>query len=169
MKAARAPETAIDRSCRRLVRRQSLKAAGVSAIPIAGLDLLVNGPLLARTIGHINLAYGLAPEQLARLPAPVRNKVDSLALDVGGYLIGRVLTEGALIAALRGLGLRLTAQQAAKFAPVVGLAASAAMSGWMFKRLCDRHIAQCRQVRAAVPELPPPPDLDIIDMDTATS
>jgi hypothetical protein len=152
-----------------MVRRQSLKAAGVSAIPVAGMDLFVNGRLLAQTIGHISLAYGLAPQQLASLPAPVRSKVDSMALDVGSYLIGRVLTQGAMVATLRAVGLRVTAQQAAKFAPVVGMAASAALSGWMFKRLCDRHIAQCQQVRAAMPELPPPPDLMTIDMEPASA
>jgi hypothetical protein len=39
----------------------------------------------------------------------------------------------------------------------------------MFKRLCDRHIAQCQQVRAAMPELPPPPDLMTIDMEPASA
>ena len=70
---------------------------------------------------------------------------------MGSYLIGRVATQAALIAALRALGLRVGAQQAAKVAPVVGLAASAALSGWLFMRLCDRHIAHCEQVRAALP------------------
>ncbi|HSV70338.1 MAG TPA: hypothetical protein VLI72_09515 [Methylibium sp.] len=156
-------DDAIARHCRRLVRRQALKAAGVSAIPVAGVDLFVNGRLLARTIGEISLAHGLAPEQLARLPKPMRTRVDDLAVEVGSYLIGRALTQGLIIAALRHLGVRLGAQQAAKFAPLVGQAASAALSGWMFKRLCDRHIAQCRAVRAALPELPAPPLAEVIE------
>lgn len=139
------------------MRKAALKAAGVSAIPIAGADLFINGRLLAATIGEISLAYGLAPEQLAQLPPPLRRRVDDLTVEIGSYLIGRVLTQGAIVAALRHLGVRLTAQQAAKFAPVVGQAASAALSGWMFKRLCDRHIAQCRSLRARLPELPAPP------------
>ena len=72
------------------------------------------------------------------------------------HLIGRAVTQGALVAALRAIGLRVGAQQAAKLAPAVGLAASAALSGWMFLRLCDRHIAHCEQVRAELPELPAP-------------
>ncbi|HKX94680.1 MAG TPA: hypothetical protein VJM48_08255 [Methylibium sp.] len=154
---AAAADDPIARHCRRLVRRAALKAAGVSAIPVAGVDLFVNGRLLATTIGEISLAYGLAPEQLARLPAPLRSRVDDLAVELGSYLIGRVLTQGVIVAALKHLGVRLSAQQAAKFAPLVGQAASAALSGWMFKRLCDRHIAQCRSVRARLPELPAPP------------
>jgi len=147
---------AVARDCRRLVRRQALKAAGVSALPVAGVDLFINGKLLASTIEQISAAYGLAPGQLAKLPAALRNQVDDLTQEIGSYLIGRVITQGALFTALRAIGLRVGAQQAAKLAPIAGLAASAALSGWMFKRLCDRHIAQCQQVRAALPQLPAP-------------
>ncbi|MBA3597074.1 MAG: hypothetical protein H0W40_06820 [Methylibium sp.] len=147
---------AVERDCRRLVRRQALKAAGVSALPVAGVDLFINGKLLASTIEQISAAHGLAPGQLAQLPATLRNQVDDLTQEVGSYLIGRVITQGALFTALRAIGLRVGAQQAAKLAPIAGLAASAALSGWMFKRLCDRHIAQCQQVRAALPQLPAP-------------
>jgi hypothetical protein len=146
----------VARDCRRLVRRQALKAAGVSALPVAGVDLFVNGKLLASTIEQISAAHGLGPEQLAQLPAALRNEVDDLTLEIGSYLIGRAVTQGALLTALRSLGLRLGVQQAAKLAPVAGLAASAALSGWMFKRLCDRHIVQCQQVRRALPQLPAP-------------
>ncbi len=159
MPAAAAPDDAVTRHCRRLLRRQALKAAGVSALPVAGVDLLINGPMLARTIAQISAAHGLSPEQLARLPAPLRSRVDDLAQEVGSYLIGRIVTQGALFTALRALGVRIGAQQAAKFAPVAGLAASAALSGWMFKRLCERHLAQCQQVRAALPQLPAPEPL----------
>lgn len=150
-------DQALERHCRRLVRRQALKAAGVSALPVLGADLFVNGQLLASTLGQISVAYGLGPDQIARLPAPLRNRVDDLAMEVGSYLIGRALTQGVLLGALRALGVRLSVQQAAKFAPVAGQVASAALSGWMFKRLCDRHLLHCQQVRAALPELPAPP------------
>lgn len=161
MTPAQVPQApdAVARHCRRLLRRQALKAAGVSALPVAGVDLFVNGKLLADTIAQISVAHGLSPEQLARLPAPLRNRVDDLALELGSYLIGRVVTQGALFAALQALGLRIGAQQAAKFAPIAGQVASAALSGWMFKRLCERHLAQCQQVRAALPALPAPEPL----------
>ena len=149
-------EDAVLRHCRRLVRKQALKAAGVSALPVAGMDLVVNGRLLAKTIHAISEAHGLTPEQIARLPPALRERVDDMALEMGSYLIGRVLTQSALFTALRAVGMRVTAQQAAKFAPVAGQMASAAMSGWMFKRLCDRHIDQCRSVRAALPQLSAP-------------
>jgi hypothetical protein len=147
------------RELRRFIRRQVIAAAGVSALPVPGVDLLVNSGLLARTLARISLHYGLAPEQLAQLPRPVRNQVDQAIHEVGSYLIGRVVTQAAVLSAVKGLGLRLSAQQAAKLAPIVGMAASAVMSGWLFKRLCERHAAQCESVRAQVPQLPAPPDL----------
>jgi hypothetical protein len=142
---------------RRFIRRQALAAAGVSALPVPGADLLLNSRLLAHTLTRINLHYGLAPEQLARLPRPVRSRVDDAIGEAGSYLIGRVVTQTAILAAVKGLGLRLSAQQAAKFAPIAGLAASAVLSGWLFKRLCERHVAQCENVCRQVPQLQAPP------------
>lgn len=159
------PENERANACRRLVRRQALKAAGVSAIPVFGADLFINANLLAKTVERINLAYGLSPAQIAALPPALRSKVDELIRKTGSYLIGRVVTQGALIAATRSIGLRLGAQQAAKFAPIVGQAASAALSGWLFKRLCDRHIANCAALRAELPLLPAPDAADIIDIE----
>ena len=143
-------------ACRKLVLRQALKAAGVSALPVLGADLFVNAKLLTSTVEEINRAYGLTPEQVARLPAAQRTQVDELARKLGTYLIGRAVTQAGVIAALRAFGLRLGAQQASKVAPVVGLAVSGALSGWLFKRLCDRHIAHCEEVSAALLALPAP-------------
>ena len=141
-------------ACRGLVRRQALKAAGVSALPVLGVDMFVNTHLLVKTIDEINRAYGLSPAQIAALPAAQRTKVDELARKVGSYLIGRVVTQAVLISALRSVGLRLSAQQVSKAVPVVGLAVSGALSGWLFMRLCNRHIAHCEQVGAELLLLP---------------
>ena len=146
-----------------------MKAAGVSALPVAGVDLFINGQLLARTLGQINTAYGLSPQQIARLPAPTRSRIEGMVRELGSYLIGRVVTQAAVFTTAKAIGLRLGAQQAAKLAPVAGLAVSAVLSGWLFKRLCDRHIGQCEQVRAALPELPAPPPVAQLTFDTGIS
>lgn len=159
------PENERVKACRKLVRRQALKAAGVSAVPVFGADLFINAKLLMSTVEQINRAYGLSPAQIAALPPAQRSKVDELIKKTGSYLIGRAVTQTAIIAAMRSVGLRLGAQQAAKFAPLVGQAASAALSGWLFKRLCDRHITNCEAVRAEFPLLPAPKPADIIDVD----
>jgi len=150
-------------ACKRFIRKQSLKAAGVSALPVPGADLFINGQLLASTLEQINAAHGLSRLQIAMLPPALRSQVENVVNEVGSYLIGRAITQAAVFAAARGLGIRIGMQQAAKLAPVAGLAASAVLSGWMFKRLCERHVAQCERVRAALPLLPAPPVLPRLD------
>jgi hypothetical protein len=140
-------------ACRRLARREAFKAAGVSALPVAGADLFVNGQLLASTLGRINLAYGLGPEQIRQLPAPTRTRLESLTRELGTYLVGRAVTQGLVIKVLATFGARVGAQQAMKLAPVVGLAASGAMSGWLFMRVCERHIEHCELIAAQLPQL----------------
>ena len=61
-----------------------------SALPVAGIDLFVNGKLLADTIAQISAAHGLSPEQLAKLPAPLRSRVDDLAQELGRRLGAQV-------------------------------------------------------------------------------
>lgn len=156
-------------ACLRLVRKQALKAAGVSALPIPGADLLINGQLLASTLEQINAAHGLSPVQIAMLPPAMRTQVENMVREVGSYLIGRVVTQAAVFAAARTVGLRIGLQQAAKFAPVAGVAASAVLSGWMFKRLCERHLAQCERVRAALPQLPAPTPPMLLTFRTAAA
>jgi len=151
-------------ACRRLARREALKAAGVSALPVAGADLFVNGKLLASTLGRINLAYGLGPEQIKQLPAPVRTRLESLTRELGTYLVGRALTQGLLIKAMSAVGVRVGAQQAMKLAPVIGLAASGALSGWMFLRICERHIEHCEAIAAQLPQLQGGPGSIVIDI-----
>ena len=167
------PKSRVDlerrRACKRLVRLQALKAAGVSALPVAGVDLVINGQMLARTLAQINTAYGLSPQQIAKLPAPTRSQLEHMVRELGSYVIGRVVTQAAVFGAAKAIGLRLGAQQAAKLAPVAGLAASAVLSGWLFKRLCDRHIGQCEQVREAIPELPAPPPVAQLTFELGTS
>jgi hypothetical protein len=49
------------RELRRFIRRQMLAAAGVAAVPVPGVDLVVNGRLLAYTVARINLSTGWRP------------------------------------------------------------------------------------------------------------
>ena len=141
-------------AARRLVRRQAAMAAGVSLVPIFGVDLLINAKLMAETVRRINAAFGLSPEQIARLPGPLKSRVDELIRQVGSVLIGRVVTQAVLLQVVRGMGLRLSAQQAAKLAPLAGMAASAALAGWLFKRVAERHIRHCVEVRQALANEP---------------
>jgi hypothetical protein len=96
-----------------------------------------------RLIPRINAAFGLTPEQVERL-APDRRLVVYKALSAGGgMLVGRLVTRELVMAALRFVGVRLTAQQAAKFVPIAGQAVSAALTFSALKFVCEQHIQQC--------------------------
>ena len=104
---------AVVRYCRRLVRRRALMAAGVAVVPLPGIDWVTDVAVLMKLIPDINQAFGLTPEQIERL-APDRQ-----------------------------IGVRLTAQQAAKFVPIAGQAVSAALTYSSLRYVCEQHIQQC--------------------------
>ncbi len=134
------------RRCRAMVHRQSLFAAGASALPIPGLDLMTDVATLVKLIASINDAFGLTPAQIERL-APTRKLVVYKAISAGGgLLIGRRVTRAMVMRALQVVGVRLTAQQAAKWVPIAGQAVSAALTYSSLRYVCSQHIRQCIEV-----------------------
>jgi len=134
---------AVAAQCRRMVSRRALFAAGVSAVPVPGLDWLTDVGILVKVLPDINRAFGLTPEQVERL-APDRKVVVFKAISAGGtLLVGRMVTRELVLNMLRVLGVRLTTQQAVKFVPIAGQALSAALTYGALKWVCEQHIKQC--------------------------
>ena len=118
----------ITRRCRKLVNQRALMAAGVAMVPIPGLDWLTDLGVLLKVMPQINAEFGLTPEQIERL-APDRRVVVYKAISAGGgMLVGKVVTQELLIKVLKMVGMRLSAQQAAKYVPLAGQAVSAALT-----------------------------------------
>ena len=112
-------------------------------MPLPGIDWLTDVAVLMRLIPDINHAFGLTPEQIERL-APDRRVVVYKAISAGGsMLIGKLVTRELVVRALRLVGVRLTAQQAAKFVPIAGQAVSAALTYSSLRYVCEQHIQQC--------------------------
>ncbi len=138
----------IARECRRRVKQRALLAAGVAVVPVPGLDWVTDVGVLARLIPEINRAFGLSPEQVARL-SPDRRLVVYKALSAGGsLLVGRLMTRALVIQLLRLVGVRLSAQQLAKFVPIAGQAVSAVLTFTALRYVCEQHIRQCIAVSA---------------------
>ena len=134
---------AVVRHCRGLVRKRALVAAGVSIVPLPGVDWVTDVAVLMRLIPEINDAFGLTPEQIERL-APDRRVVVYKAISAGGgLLIGKLVTRELVMRTLRTVGVRLTAQQAAKVVPVAGQVVSAALTYSSLRYVCEQHIQQC--------------------------
>ncbi len=146
---------AVARHCRKLVTQRALLAAGVAVVPIPGLDWVTDVGVLVKVIPRINDAFGLTPEQIERL-APDRRVVVYKAISAGGgLLIGRLVTRELVLQVLRLVGVRLTAQQAAKYVPLAGQAVSAALTFSALKFVCEQHIRQCMEVARQL-QLPAP-------------
>ena len=134
------------RQCRRLVSRRALVAAGVAVLPLPGVDWLTDVATLMKLIPQINEAFGLTPQQIERL-APDRRLVVYKALSAGsGMLVGRFVTRELVVKMLKLVGVRLTAQQAAKYVPIAGQAVSALLTFSSLKYVCEQHIQQCAAV-----------------------
>jgi uncharacterized protein (DUF697 family) len=137
---------AVAAQCRSLVKRRALMAAGVSVIPIPGLDWVTDIGVLLKVIPDINRAFGLTEAQIERL-APDRRLAVYKAISAGGsMLVGKLITRDLVLRALRIVGVRLTTQQAAKFVPIAGQALSAALTYSALKYVCEQHIRQCMDV-----------------------
>ncbi|HEY1392067.1 MAG TPA: hypothetical protein VFV25_01745 [Methylibium sp.] len=142
--------------CRKLATKRALLAAGVAAVPVPGIDWVTDVGIMVKLIPQINEAFGLTPQQIERLSPDRRVYVYKAISTAGGWLIGRLVTRELVINVLRLVGVRLTAQQAAKYVPIAGQAVSAALTFSALKLLCEQHIRQCIEVATALAELPAP-------------
>ena len=146
---------AIARDCRRRVTRRAVLAAGVAMVPVPGLDWAADIGLLMKLLPEISAAFGLSEAQIERL-APERRLVVFKAISAGGgMLVGRVVTRELVLKMVKLVGVRLTAQQAAKFVPLAGQAVSAVLTFGALRYVCEQHIQQCLAVARQL-ELPAP-------------
>jgi uncharacterized protein (DUF697 family) len=161
--ASHAPATdlqAIAQRCRKRVSRSAALAAGVAMVPLPGLDWAADVGLLMRLLPQINAEFGLSPAQIERL-APERRLVVFKAISAsGGLLVGKLVTREVVLRAVQLVGVRLTAQQAAKFVPLAGQAVSAALTYTALRYVCEQHIRQCmavaQQLQLPAPSKPAP-------------
>ena len=149
MNAAALPADSVARTaarCRRLVNRRALMAAGVAMVPVPGLDWVTDIGLLVQLLPEISEAFGLSPAQVEQL-APDRRLMVYKAISAGGSMVlGRLITRDLVLMLLKTVGLRLSAQQAAKYLPVAGQLVSAGLTYSALKYVCEQHIRQCEAV-----------------------
>lgn len=145
------------RASRKLLNRRALVAAAAGAVPVPGLDWMVDAALLSKLLPEINAQFGLTPEQLDKLPQHKREQVQKAVSVVGSMLIGKFITKDLVIRAVQKVGVKLTAKQAAKYVPLAGQAVSALIGYTAIRYLGEEHIRDCVQVaQAAQLRLPPP-------------
>ena len=136
--------------CRQLVRRRALWSAGVSAVPLPGLDVLTDLQLFSRLIDDINHEFGLTPAQIERLKPELRLIVYEAAVGVGGMLVGKLVTRELLVKLLQKTGFKSAARQAGKWVPLAGQAVSAGIGYALFRQIGYQHVEACAAVAQEV-------------------
>jgi uncharacterized protein (DUF697 family) len=131
---------------KKLLHRRALMSGLAGAVPVPGLDWVIDAALLNNLIPKINAEFGLAEHQIAALDPSKRERIQQAVALVGTMLIGKFITKDLLLRAAKTIGVRLTAQQAVKFVPLAGQAVSAIISYSAIKYLGEQHMRDCVSV-----------------------
>ncbi len=132
--------------CRRLVRKRATMAAGFSAVPLPGLDVISDLSLFTRLVDEVNTAFGLTAEQVERLQPKFRLMAYEAAVGMGGMLVGRLVTRELLMKVFKLVGVKIASKTAAKLVPIAGSLVSAAIGFTMFRQLGYQHVEACAKV-----------------------
>jgi uncharacterized protein (DUF697 family) len=132
--------------CRRLVRRRAAMAAGFSAVPVPGLDLVSDMSLFTKLIDEVNSEFGLTEKQIQRLQPKYRMLAYEAAIGVGGMMVGRLVTRDLMLRLFKKVGVRIASKTAAKLVPVAGSVVSAAIGFAVFRKLGYQHVEACAKV-----------------------
>lgn len=140
--------------CRGLVRKRAAISAGVSVIPVPGVDIVADLSSFAVMVEEINQAFGLSPEQIDRLQPRMRIAVYQAVAAIGGTLVGKLVTKELVLKVLQKSGAKLAAKSAAKIVPLAGQVASAAIGFALFRQMGYQHVEACTRVARDVAATP---------------
>ena len=132
--------------CLALVRKRAAVSAAVAAVPVPGLDLLADITGFAALVDQINAEFGLTQKQIERLHPRLRVIAYKAAASVGGMLVGKLVTRGAVARLFRVVAGRMAVKTTAKMVPLAGQIASAAIGYTLFKRMGAQHVEACVKV-----------------------
>jgi hypothetical protein len=132
--------------CRSMVRRRAAISAGVSAVPIPGVDVMSDLSLFALLVDDVNKAFGLTPQQIDRLQPKFRLIAYQAAVGIGGMMVGKLVTRELVLQLFSRMGMKVLAKSAARVVPIAGQIASAAIGFAVFRRLGYEHVDACAAV-----------------------
>lgn len=132
--------------CRRIVRKRAALSAGVAAVPLPGVDVLSDLTAFAVMVEEINKAFGLTPQQIELLQPRLRIVAYEAAAAIGGMLVGKIVTRELVVQVLKKAGVKLAAKSVARFVPLAGQVASAAIGFALFTKMGYQHVEACVKV-----------------------
>ena len=134
----------------KMVNRQALFSAGMTLVPIPGLDMAVDVTVMIKMIDSINREFGLTPTQIIQLRTQERLITFEAIHWVGAVLIGKIITSELAIGVLKSLGVKMASKQMARWVPIVGQVSAATIGFAAMKYLGHQHIADCEAVARRV-------------------
>ena len=143
------------RRAREEVKRRALLSAGAVLVPLPGLDVAVDVGVLVSMMNAVNRAFCLSPDQIERLGMEERVAVYEALSGVGAVMAGKSVTGVAALTIAKQLGSRWCAGKTARWVPIVGQGAAAALSYGLVKWLGEQHVRECLAVRSRVAALLP--------------
>ncbi len=141
---------AVRERCRALVRKRAAISAGISAVPIPGVDMAADLASFASMVEDINKDFGLTPAQIDALQPHMRIAAYQAMAALGGTLVGKLVTRELVLKLLQKSGAKLAAKSATKIVPLAGQIASAAIGFALFRQMGYQHVEACAKVAQEV-------------------
>ncbi len=135
---------------KKIVNKQALFSAGMTLVPVPGLDMAVDVTVMIKMIDSINREFGLTPSQIHQLRTRERLATFEAINWLGAVLIGKVITSELAIGVLKSLGVKVAGKQLARWVPIVGQVSAATVGFAAMKYLGQQHIADCEVVAKRV-------------------
>ena len=136
--------------CRMLVRKRAAISAGISAVPIPGIDMVADLTSFASMVEDINKDFGLTPAQIEALQPHMRVVTYQAMAALGGTLVGKIVTKELVLKLLQKSGAKLAAKSATKIVPLAGQIAAAAIGFALFRQMGYQHVEACARVAQEV-------------------
>jgi len=135
---------------RALVRKRAAISAGISAVPIPGIDMVADLASFASMVEDINKDFGLTPQQIDAMQPHMRVVTYQAMAALGSTLVGKLVTKELVLKLLQKSGAKLAAKSATKIVPLAGQIASAAIGFALFRQMGYQHVEACARVAQEV-------------------
>lgn len=132
-----------------MVNKRAVLSGSSALIPIPGIDIAADLGMLTELIPAINRKFGLTPGQIDQLDPRHKTHVLAMIKTIGATLVGVIITERLVVAALRKVGIRMAVKQVAKYIPFAGQAVAAALSFSAMRYLGNSHVDECFEIAKA--------------------
>jgi uncharacterized protein (DUF697 family) len=126
-----------------MVTKRAVISGGAAIIPVPGTDVAVDVILLTEIIQTVNKRFGLSKDQINSYDAKTKMLIFNLIKKTGKTMIGKVITREVIVWIIQKMGNRIILKQILKYIPLLGQAASAAISVSTMKYIGNSHVSDC--------------------------